>query len=413
MYNFFLILTMAMYVVVLLYKFIKYKYSLLLRITPWFMLFYFFYFLYAALCVDSFNKDDKCFLSIESLNQAKFFVVFLGLIFLLFFTQLSFPELRSLEIGNPKRIIMIIAYVVVIIAFLLLLKSVKDLLFLFRSFGKEFNYLSYRGQLEQIRARSHLKIFVYSLLAIYYYVYLPTGKLKWLLRIDFILAFIFDVISGTRTSMFLIVLFLYVVTIRIKKRTYFPVMLVLCVLILFSSNLTRLIGLQKIDNSNLTFVDKFLAGNGEFNNTFITLPYVLEDKVFKTYDLVTFLSWGNFIPPLTRIFNEQSLGNIFQDSIGRGIGYGSNIISNWYYISNSFSILFITLFFIGIIYIDEKTNYGDFFALKILFICFVRNFCREGLTSFMTALYIFIVYFGFYILLNKKNGKFLCINFTH
>lgn len=413
MYNFCLLLTMAMYIVVLLYKFIKYKYSLLLRITPWFMLFYFFYFLYAALCVDSFNKTDKWFLTVESLNQAKFFVIFLGLIFLLFFSQLSFPELKTLEIDKPNRIIVIISYIVVIFAFFLLLKSVKDLFLLFKSFGKEFNYLFYRSQLEQIRARSRLKILVYSLLAIYYYVCLPTGKLRWLLRADFILAFVFDVISGTRTSMFLIVLFLYVVTVRIKKKTYLPALIVVCVLILFSSNLTRLIGLQATKNSDLTFIDKILSGNGEFNNTFITLPYILEGKILKNYDLTTFLSWGNFIPPLIRVFNEQSLGNIFHDSIGRGIGYGSNIISNWYYICSTISIIFITFFFIGIIYIDEKTNYGDFFALKVLFICFVRNYCREGLASFMTALYIFIIYFGFYILLNKKNGRFLCINFLH
>lgn len=408
----FLIFTMITFVIVLSYKYYKYNYNLLLRLSFWFIIFYFFYFLYAALCLDSFSVNDRFYFSKDTITKAKHLVSSLGIILIAIFSQLTFPSVDDLIFYRPVKIVSYLAFFIILSSFVIFSVSLKNLITLYKSFGKTFNYMEYRVALEQIRAKSHIKILVYMLLAVDYFYCIPEKKFKYLIKIDFFLAMAFDFISGTRTVMFLIVLYQYIITIRRRKNSYIVFMLIISCVVLFSSEIIRSIGLNP-EKSNSSIPEKILLGIGEFNNSLVTLPYIIEGRIEPSFDLIDLISWANFIPPLIRFFNKSNLGDIYQFSINRGIGYASNIVSNWYYISDICCVFFITIFFLLFIYFDKKTYKGEFFLLKILMICFVRNFMREGIASFMTFIYIFVVYFGVFILLNKQNRRFLCINCKH
>lgn len=410
-----LILEMILFFCILLWKYLKYHISILFYASSWFVLFYALYFIYPAICLDSFVKNDNWQISVESISCSKFIVFLLGVIFIVFYAMLYFPKIQNIkrfEFFPRYKILYQIAKIFIIVAFMVISFALVRLISVYKSLIENFDYLHYRHELELIRAQTHLKIISYLLLGIFYYIGVFNKRIKLFLFFLFLELLFFEFLSGTRTTMFFIVIFIYLTMVRHTKNGYLKVIMFLMIIILFSSNVMRSIGLQKTQKGG-SFLEKFFEGNGEFNNTFITLPYVMEYRMEGTGSIESVLSTTLFwIPPLTRFIDVETPGNIYQNKIDRGIGYASSFITNGIFYFNYIGLFIFPIMFLFLLFFDNRLNINspNQFLFKILMICFIRNFCREGTASFFTFIYIFIVYFGFFMILEKKGLKKLCIN---
>lgn len=412
--NVVLIIEFLLYLTVLIYKYRKYNYIMLFYVTTWFIVYYLFYFIYGALCVDSFVITDKWLLSRDSINISKLIVCIEGLFYIFFYSLLDFKRnINSLAIFPRKRFIIIFSKVFLLLSFVILSFSLLKLITVFSSLISSFKYLEFRKSVELIRSSAHIKLISYVLLGTFYYCGLYKKKYRICFYFNFILIIIFEVFAGTRTTFFFIFIILYLLMVRISKRTHMRVLIVVAIFILFSSEIIRNIGLHTMkDDRNL--IEKIFAGSGEFNNTFITIPYILNNHELlnkgEKIDLLGVLF--NWIPPIARLFNIDNPGNVYQQHIGRGIGYASNFISNGLYFFGYFSLFLFPFLIILLKKLDEifDIEQEDCFIIKLFMIVMVRNLCRESITAFNTVFYIIIIYLGWIIFFSRKNRGKICIN---
>ena len=411
--NFLIFLEIILYIVILLYKYKKYGYVILFQLTTWFIVFYLFYFLYASLCLESFIIIDRWAISSNSVLNSRIIVFSEGAFYILFYAFLNFKrDLTEIKLYPRKQIIKSFSRFFLMASFIIILYSFMKLILTYKTILSNFDYIEFRTQVEKIRAFAHLKLISYILLGLFYYIGLPEKKYRKLFYINFLLIIAFEILSGTRTTLFFVVIIIYLLMVRKNKKTYICVLIPMAIFTLYSSEIMRSIGLQKIED-NRTFVEKLLAGNGEFNNTFITLPYILEHGLESKGNYLDVLTATiNWIPPASRIINLDNPGVIYQTSINRGIGYASNFLSNGLYCFGYSSIFLFPLVIVFFKMLDEifDIRNENYFIIKLFLIVMVRNFCRESITSFNSGFYIVIIYILWIMFFSKKNGEKICIS---
>lgn len=404
--NILLGLEILLYLFVLIYKYYKYKYKTVISISSWFIICYLFYCIYPAFCLDSYIKKEGWEITLPVMLECKSIVFILGLFFIILYSQLTFNIKIHLS-GNERCLFLKKVFTFLLLIFLYFeLKALFDLLDVFRYYKKHLNYNLFRNNIELIRANYHLGIINYLLCGIFFYkTYYK--KYSKLVIIDLLLNSVFDVLAGTRTNFFTVALFIYLTIVFRKKKTYLKPIILCCIVILFSSEIVRSIDYGRFSNTNDSITSKLMLGYSEFNNTFITYPYIIQKGIHYNFNLFEYTSWAfGWIPPLIRIFNISSLGDYYRDLIGRNIGYASNFLTNSVYLYGYFSLILIILFFCYIIYIDKRMLTGDMLVLRILMIIYIRHFIREGFISFSILFYNFIFYFGIFIIFKRHNLKF-------
>jgi hypothetical protein len=218
----------------------------------------------------------------------------------------------------------------------------------------------------------------------------------------FILLIIFETLSGERTNSFIYILFIYLISTKINRKSYIIYIVLIFAILLTGVLLTRAKGVTGNQDEGLSIS---IIG-GEFTNTFVTLPYILSRNLLTqgfTIQRVLIQFVEGFLPGFIRASLDQSIGGELAEHIGRGYGLANNFITELFYLYGIAGIFIIPVYFLIFYYMDKQLSSDEHFIFKIISIFQVRLFVREGFVALTTIIYIIMIYSLIPYLFSKKN----------
>lgn len=389
----------------LYFKLKKSGISMLMSISSWFMLYFTFYFLIPSAFIETVNIRENWMFSEETIIISRLLVSSIFLMYFGMYSSLYFVKThRGLNDSDRISVVYVVAYFVYFLSFILTSMFIVNLIK--NIHGNKFDtmYLELRNTGGFLEQKYHIKKMIYLGMASIYYLYLRDKKKRYFLLVPLFL--IGDFLSGSRTNSFIYVIFVYFVLVKETGKTYLKQVVLAFAALLSLTMLTRASTLAK---DGLSIISLVSFSMGEFFQTYLTLPYIIQNNLFGLGDIQnlsvnTFSSLlPGFIQSKLQIFTGfYGFGNDIAITIGRGYGLGCNYVTELLYSLGLWGLVFLPLIFIFIQILDDILYNDQYFIIKILIVIRLRLFLREGFPGFITVIYIFIMYFAFFFFFRRK-----------
>lgn len=259
-------------------------------------------------------------------------------------------------------------------------------------------YFLIRAEAEQMEAKYHLRTFLYFMISSSFYLFKKNKKL--INFIPLLLIILFETFAGKRTTAFIVILYLYIIYAIIYRKLALKIIIPIFVILLIGILFTRAKALGSKLDYNIIF--------GEFFETFTTLPYLIDNKLFgfgfNVERILSDYTFSSFLPGFLKekILSYTPAGSELAKIIGRGYGLGSNFIFEQLYEFHYFGFLTSLIIPLLLIYIDKKLVGTENIIIKIVFVFQLRLYVREGITQFLIIFYILILYFSVFYFFHKE-----------
>lgn len=389
--------------------------KVLLSVRFWFINFYIAYFCFPSILLSfiSFEKQLLPFyLSDRSITVAALLVCIttISLCFLTF--TLKYPEYSySTKINSRSLIIYFFAHVACFSFFALSLFALIDIL---RMLHKSNYFLSF-FELDELgnyyEVKFHFYSFRYIIICSVFYLYAKKNEKKYLLYL--LPNIIFEIITGKRTTAFIYVFFIYLIFCITNKKTYFKQLIITMSVLLFSVLFSRLSSqlFSPHNRSDLNAIHLLVGASAEFLNTYLTLPFIIENNLvgtrgllFAFYDMIS-----GFLPGSLQLHIMESLsfyewGDTIARYINLGYGFSCNAITFFLGLFGYVGIAGIPIVYFIIYLLDQKYYSLKKFLFSFFLIIQSRLFIRQGFPALASYFYISIVYVLFFYMNKKRKG---------
>jgi hypothetical protein len=247
----------------------------------------------------------------------------------------------------------------------------------------------------------------YFAISAIFYLYVQYKNKK--IFLVFLPNILFEVLAGKRTTAFLFILFIYLIIVKKQGKMYLKNIGIVFIILLSSVLFSRM---GTISNGKLT-IELFLASMlGEFINTFLTLPYIIERNLLgsMSFQQIVYDSFSAFLPGTIKssIYagtNLQELGSVLASHINKGYGLGANVLTTFLCAFGPWGLLVTPMIFVLILYLDSIIIHDEYFLLRFYIIYQLRLFMRQGYESLAVVIYIFCFYCAFFYLSSAKPRK--------
>lgn len=263
-------------------------------------------------------------------------------------------------------------------------------------FGKDiavYTYTanSYTGEqplsLYKIKNIAYLSIFITTIL------YSNLHSNRYLLLS--VLLIVLDLLQGTRTIAFISFVNIYILVSFRTNKLYLKFVFIFIFIITALGYLSRSSILDQID------VPWYLNAIGEFKETYITLPYLINNDMYVGQgDYFAYIGFllGNVFQFFIDFFHSDFIEPARQIVllVDRGYGLGSNLISEALYFGQVYTIIY-PFIIVLIAYLLNRCIYNSRFGLMLLVLSIVtiRLGVREGfLINITYSIYFVIFYWG-------------------
>lgn len=394
---------------VILWKVWKQKYLVVNNLCFWFVFFYFCYISFPCFFINEINKEWG--FSVETLSKTRLLVAFYNFVFGMLFGLLGKKynvnyEKNKLVMSTSYKLVYQIGTFIEYLGLIVLVYAVYKI-YSYRS-GKSFVYYQkirdFGGSLEKTL---HLRLFLYLLLSSSFYLFYSSRKIKHF--IPLVLMIVFETLCNQRTTAFVVIIYFYCMYALNKKKLQLkiivPILMFLLVGVLFVRN--SFLSNAKSNSLPLTMIF------GEFFQTFVTLPYIIENNLFGNgfglERLAVDYVFGSYIPGSlhTLLMSDYvSTGGEISHIIGRGYGLANNFVTEALYNFSVIGLLIVPISYLVFYLIDELCkNDNDKLLIKVIFVFQLRLFVREGICQFHIAIYIILMYISFFYFLTKRKKK--------
>lgn len=358
----------------------------------WLSFLYILYFIVPSIFTEEINYYYNWHIENDDIFYARLFVFIVGVFIsaLLFIFRSNAIYLKQNKVtSTPIALFALWLIILVYISWVLKSSLSGDI------FSTAFLYDS-----EAAQNPYKLKNISYLLLPLSIYMFFAIKK-YWVF-IPNVLVVLIDLLDGSRTTAFICIVPMLMCAIVINKKIYLPQMLMIFALMI-------VVGIVRSDNV-IQGVPWYISAIGEFRETFITLPLFISDADYvgkgEFFGYVGSLFFG-LLQPLRMTIAEAytSPGRFMASDIGRGYGLGSNfIIESMHYGFVGFlvSISFLVSFLILIYRMINKFEIVNIVIVISLLVVFLRLIVREGIpVNIGLFLFITIFYIGPVFLLRK------------
>ena len=251
-----------------------------------------------------------------------------------------------------------------------------------------------------------LKNIAYLLITISILYYSENKKI--FVFIPNILVAILDMLEGSRTTAFIVLIPVFISLAIYNKKTYLSwIVTMLSIMILvgiFRSEYT----LNQYD------VPKHISALGEFRETYILLPNVISNESFigrgNLGNIMSSISMP-FLQPLRGELSEafEYSGSYAARLIGRGYGLGNNFLVESIYYGYFFitiNVVFLILYLYMLYFLIKKIDLVYSVILISYSVIFIRLIVREGfINNFTLMIFILLFYMLPFLLINKYFKK--------
>lgn len=391
------LLTLLVFVV----KYRRYKWKLIYDVFTWFILYELFYLLIPMLLIEKISLYESWFFTDNTIVKTRICVMVFFLSNFLFYLLWK-PKVNYLiQIKFDRNAAVIsIAKFILKFSFCITLYVVLQLAILIIRSGDNFLnlYLTLRTDGGDLVERYKIKQLIFLNCVCVFYLYVRNKNFKYFFY--FLPYIAIDFLSGSRTNTYIIILLIYLLIVRTRKKSYLLKIGITLLILLVAVLVTRIRYLVGTDFS----LDQFLTISfGEFNATFLTTPYIIQNDmigVTSVVDNVIQLISGIFPSFIkTKVFGDYSIGQAIAFYINRGYGLGSNIVTNALFSYGVLGVLVIPLFITVFIVFMEKAVFSrdQFILVKIFTIVYLRLVVREGMEYFSIIFFLVYFYFLFFI----------------
>lgn len=251
-----------------------------------------------------------------------------------------------------------------------------------------------------------LKNIAYLLITISILYYAENKKM--FVFIPNLLVAILDMLEGSRTTAFIVLVPIFISLAIYNKKTYLSwIVTMLSIMIL--------VGIFRSEYAlNQYDVPKHISALGEFRETYILLPNVISNENFvERGNLVNIMSSISmpFLQPLRGELSEafEYSGSYAAGLIGRGYGLGNNFLVESLYYGYFFitiNIVSIILYLYMLYFLIKKIDLVYSVILISYSVIFIRLIVREGfINNFTLMLFILFFYMLPFLLINKYFKK--------
>ncbi|QKJ65570.1 hypothetical protein HQN60_01790 [Deefgea piscis] len=373
MLNAFLIFVAVISVVRMSLDIKKIGVELLFYPFSWLLLFTIAYFAVPAIVVEKISyfygwyfNDDVIFISkLASL----YFSILVFIFYLLCFPRGGKININPIMFSNLRRIVICLS--VFIIAYLL---------FVAKTYGlSSFATLmadGYQGD-QSISEDARLKTVAYISIPLIVILVLHAHT-TLAISIAMLIAFI-DMSQGGRTAALIPIVAVYISFCYVNKKTYLGIALVSSVL-LYSVG----IFFRPSEITALGEIPPYISAMGEFRETFLTLPYILNKDISGDLLNVPISFLFNFVGPFRFFLMDVFLnpGAVLANHIGRGYGLGLNFLTEAFYYFGYLGVFLTPLILVGFVsfysLIIERLSGVLRVILIVIFILVGRLILREG-----------------------------------
>jgi oligosaccharide repeat unit polymerase len=304
----------------------------------------------------------------------------------------------GLSLNVRYNIIYKVSYLIIFIFFIGSVFSLYQLIDIILTNGYLKFHFTLASQKEKLVGIFHFNTLRYLVLGAFFYLYAKTKKRKFFLVL---LPYIFfEMLAGGRTTSFIFILFIYLLLVKETGKIYLNRIFVILLLLLVSVLFSRSASLGRT-NFDLLIISSMAFG--EFINTFLTLPFIIENEyyLFRPFEEILFSLYSGVLPGFIikgtyDALSSEEVGATIAAEIGKGFGLGSNAISELI-INYGFSgIIFFPCLYLLISYIDNKTLRDSSFLIRFFLIIHLRLYMRQGFASLISVVYIFIMYLSIF-----------------
>lgn len=223
-----------------------------------------------------------------------------------------------------------------------------------------------------------------------------------------ILVAILDMLEGSRTTAFIVLVPIFISLVIYNKKTYLSwIVAMLSIMIL--------VGIFRSEYAlNQYAVPTHISALGEFRETYILLPNIISNEKFVGKGNIENIMSSISIPFLQSLRGELSKAFEYSGSyaarlIGRGYGLGNNFLveSIYYgYLFIFFNIIFVILYLYMLYFLIKKINLVYAIILISYSVIFIRLIIREGfISNFTLMVFILLFYMLPFLLINKYFKK--------
>lgn len=334
----------------------------------------------------SFTNEDIIFSNI--------LVILSIIIFTFLFYTFNKIQLRKQSIIKISPVIKLIWFLILMyILYVILVKYQNNMLFFTSNYlGTEDTY--------------KLKNIGYLLVTISTLYYFDNRKI--IVFIPNLLIAILDILEGSRTTAFIVLIPIFINLAIYKKKTYLGLISTLLFLLV-------IVGMFRNENTSKQYdVPVYIDALGEFRETYILLPNIITNEEFVgTGDFLNIMSSISlpFLQPLREelLQSFKYSGSYAARLVGRGYGLGNNFLVESIYYGYFFifiNILCIIIFLYVLHFLIQKINLMYSIILVSYSVIFIRLIVREGfINNFGLMLFVLLFYMLPCLIINKYFTK--------
>lgn len=361
--------------------------------------FYFFVFLVLYLGIPALFAEEFRFYyqweySDEDIIYSNILVIIILVLFTFIFYKFNKIHLKLEKGIRVSKFIKLIWYVILFyLLFVVMIKFQENTLFF------KTDYLG-------VEDKYQLKKIAYLLITISILYYSENKKM--FVFIPNILVAILDMLEGSRTVAFIVLIPIFISFAIYNKKTYL-------VWIIALLSLMIVVGIFRSEfASNQYDVPTYISALGEFRETYLLLPNMITNHEFVGKGDV-----GNIMSSITLPFlqplREEMLetfvysGSYAAKLVGRGYGLGNNFIVESIFYGYLFiicTVIFVYLYLYMIYKIVQKINLVYAIIIISYSVVFIRLIVREGfLNNFTLMIFILMIYMLPFLIINHYINK--------
>lgn len=407
------IILFLFFAILVVLKYMKYKSDLLLSAIFWFVIYYCAYFMLPVLLFKTVLERPDLFGTFEFSITTQVYVHIICLaesvVVLVIFYIYSPCHQTVLSIEKRNVIIQVLIKFCLVFFAITSIMGIFELVWIIRTKGYLHSFFLLDEVGEKHRIKYKYATLRYIAVICCFYKYIESKDYKEFFYL--IPNLIFEILAGKRTTAFLYVLFTYLVLVKERRKTYLKIIIPIIVGLLISVLFARMSSILQEDVT----VDVLLASSlAEFINTFLTLPYVIENHMYGELDFVQILF--NFFSPVLPGFmkadimsrvNYQEIGNALALSIGKGYGFASNVITYNLYTFGFGGVLIIPISMFILLMCEMSLSKGTNFIINFFLIYQMRLFIRQGNESIIVLFYIFFAYCAIFYFFSENGDTYL------
>lgn len=400
----------VLYITQTIYKYRKYNISYICSPLCWFMIFYCAYFMIPVLLLRTVIQNPHLFgyfiFSERTMVMSQIIVVMESMILVTLHAGYV-PQKRSdgfTVLSRTKSIYILCELIIGVFvatscfSLLAIIRAIQS-----NGYIKAFFILDALGD----KYRKLFKFQTVRYLSVICVFYLFLKKQKFSLFLTFVPNMLFEVLAGKRTTAFLYVFFAYITYVKVYAKSRLLLITSVFTVLLASVLFSRM---GTLNDGNLSFDVIVASMLAEFINTFLTLPYILENNLICSLSVPHVLY--NVICPVlpgslrASIMHEQDfkeVGALLAEHIGKGFGLGSNCISYDIYTFGFTGLLCLPCIFVLIWAFDRSLSKDCNFMIRFFFIYQLRLYMRQGYESLAIILYIVIFYNSLFYFFHRKH----------